>query len=84
MSGIVGIFASIGEHIPFTKSEKRGRADSEGSVCSFHYRGTVLLLIAFSILVTTTEWIAGIHNHLKEIIERNTKIFNIPIKVSKM
>ena len=68
MSGIVGIFASIGEHIPFTKSEKRYRADTEGSVCSFHYRGTVLLLLAFSILVTTTEWIAGIHNYLKDTI----------------
>ena len=60
MSGIVGVFASIGEHIPFKKKEKLGEVNSEGVICSFHYRGSVLLILSCALLVTTTEWIAGI------------------------
>ena len=59
MAGIVGLFASIGEHIPVLNKEKFGQPDPEGHVNSFHYRGTVLLIMAFCILVTCTEWISG-------------------------
>jgi len=53
------LFASIGEHIPFKKKEKIGEANSEGPVCLLHYRATVMIILAFSLLVTSTEWIAG-------------------------
>ena len=53
------VFASIGEHIPFKKKEKIGEANSEGPVCLLHYRATVMIILAFSLLVTSTEWIAG-------------------------
>jgi hypothetical protein len=59
MAGIVGIFASIGEHIPILKKEKFGEPNPEGKICSFHFRGTVLLILGFCILVTSTEWISG-------------------------
>ena len=53
------IFASIGEHIPFKKKEKIGEANSEGAINMLHYRATVLVILTFSLLVTSTEWIAG-------------------------
>lgn len=59
MAGIVGIFASIGEHIPILKKEKFGVPDPEGQISAFHYRGTCLLLLCFCIMVTCTEWISG-------------------------
>ena len=62
MAGIVGIFAAIGEHIPILKKEKFGVPDPEGKVAAFHYRGTCLLIIAFVLLVTCTEWISGMIN----------------------
>ena len=51
MSGVVGIFASIGDHIPILKKEKFGQPDPEGIIASFHYRGTCLLIFAFMIMV---------------------------------
>ena len=59
MSGIVGVFASIGEHIPILKKEKFGEPEPEGVISRLHYRLTVMLIIAFCLLVTTTEWVAG-------------------------
>ena len=56
---VYALFASIGEHIPFKKKEKIGEANSEGAVNLLHYRATVLIIIAFSLLVTSTELIAG-------------------------
>lgn len=59
MAGVVGLFASIGEHIPILKKEKFGLPDPEGIINSFHYRGTSLLILAFCLMVTCTEWISG-------------------------
>jgi len=59
MSGVVGIFASIGDHIPILKKEKFGQPDPEGLIASFHYRGTTLMIFGFMLLVTSTEWISG-------------------------
>ena len=59
MSGIVGVFATIGEHIPILKKEKFGEPKPEGEISRFHYRGTVMIIMAFCLLVTTTEWVAG-------------------------
>lgn len=59
MSGIVGVFASIGEHIPILKREKYTEPNPEGLVSSFHYRGTMMIIISCCLLVTSTEWVAG-------------------------
>ena len=56
---VYAMFSSIGEHIPFKKKEKIGEANPEGAVCPLHYRGSVLLILTFCLLVTSTEWIAG-------------------------
>ena len=42
------------------KKEKIGEANSELLTSSLHYRATVLLITVFCLLVTCTEWIAGI------------------------
>ena len=62
MSGIVGVFASIGEHLPVLNKDKFGEPHPEGSVNRMHYRGTVMIILAFCILVTTTEWVSGKHS----------------------
>jgi len=59
MSGVVGIFASIGDHIPILKKEKFGQPDPEGFIASFHYRGTTLMIFGFMLLVTSGEYISG-------------------------
>lgn len=56
---VYAIFASIGEHMPFKKKEKLGEANSEGAINLLHYRATVMLVMAFCLLVTSTELIAG-------------------------
>jgi hypothetical protein len=60
MSGIVGIFASIGDHLPgLLSKDKLHQPFTEGEINKCHYRWTSMLIIAFCIMVTTTEWIAG-------------------------
>ncbi len=59
MAGVVGLFATIGEHIPILKKEKFGEPCPEGEISRYHYRGTVMIIITFTILVTTTEWVSG-------------------------
>lgn len=56
---IVGLFASIGEHIPILKKEKLGEPDPEGHIKAAHYRGTTLLILGCCLLVTCTEWVSG-------------------------
>ena len=60
MAGIVGLFASIGSHIPILNKEKLLEPNPEGSISTLHYRGTTLLILGFSVLVTATDWISGI------------------------
>lgn len=59
MSGIVGLFASIGEHIPILNKEKFGQPNPEGKINAMHYRGTCLLILVMCLLVTSSEWISG-------------------------
>lgn len=59
MAGIVGIFAAIGDHIPILKKEKFCEPQPEGQIARFHYRGTTLIILAFCLLVTCTEWVSG-------------------------
>ena len=59
MAGVVGLFASIGEHIPILKKEKFGQPDPEGYINALHYRGTTILIMTFCLMVTCTEWISG-------------------------
>jgi len=56
---VYALFGSIGEHIPFKKKEKIGEANSEGAISLLHYRASVLVILTFSLLVTSTELIAG-------------------------
>jgi hypothetical protein len=60
---VYAIFASIGEHMPFKKKEKLGEANSEGAINLLHYRATVMLVMAFCLLVTSTELIAGMSKY---------------------
>lgn len=59
MSGIVGVFASIGEHLPILNKEKLAEPKPEGPISRFHYRGTAIMILSFCVLVTTTEWVSG-------------------------
>ena len=81
MAGIVGIFASIGEHIPILKKEKFGEPQPEGYISGFHYRGTVMIIIAFSILVTCPEWISGQFNFITSSFDTRPKSIKYSCKV---
>jgi len=59
MAGIVGLYATIGEHLPIFKMEKRFEPKPEGNIHRLHYRGTCLLILVFEIMVSCTEWISG-------------------------
>ena len=59
MSGIVGVFASIGDHIPIMNKEKLHEPKPEGAINRLHYRITATLIMSFCLLVTTTEWVSG-------------------------
>ena len=59
MADIVGVLATIGEHIPIFKKEKNWEPNPEGKINNLHYRGTCMIILVMCVLVTTTEWIAG-------------------------
>ena len=71
MSDMYAIFASIGKHMPMNKKEKIGEANSDLVTSSLHYRATVLLITVFCLLVTCTEWIAGIYLFLTTLTLEN-------------
>ena len=56
---IVALFASIGEHLPILKKEKYSAPDPEGKINALHYRATVMLILAMTLLVTSTDWISN-------------------------
>ena len=56
---IIGMFSSIGEHIPIFRDEKILEANPEGIVSKLHYRATCLILMAACLMVTCTEWVSG-------------------------
>lgn len=59
MAGIVGLFTSIGEHMPMFRKDKQLEACPESWVNRLHYRLTCLLLLVCTLLVTCSEWISG-------------------------
>ena len=59
MAGIVGLFTSVGEHMPMFRKDKQLEACPESWVNRLHYRLTCLLLLVCTMLVTCTEWISG-------------------------
>ena len=65
MSGLISLFASLGQHMPMNKKEKRNEANEEPFTSTLHYRATVLLITVFCILVTCTEWIGGRYQPFK-------------------
>jgi len=74
MAGIVGIFTSIGEHIPVLKKEKFCEPHPEGLILRAHYRGTTLLVLAMCLLVTSTEWIAGTDAIIDCLVSGNSPV----------
>jgi len=56
---MIGLFSSIGEHVPIFRKEKVTEASAEGLINRFHYRGTATLILICCLLVTCTEWISG-------------------------
>jgi len=74
MAGIVGIFASIGDHIPILNKEKFCQPQPEGLVLRAHYRGTCLMILCFCLLVTTTEWISGNDSVIDCLVSGNSPI----------
>ena len=59
MATMIGMFSSIGDHIPIFKREKLVEANPEGFVNKLHYRGTCMFLMVACIMVTCTEWVSG-------------------------
>ena len=77
MAGIVGLYASIGEHIPWiTNREKYLEAVSESWVNRCHYRYTSLLVLIFVIAVTATEWVASSES-LIDCLSHNAALDNV-------
>lgn len=56
---MVGLFSSIGEHMPLFREDKQLEATPESWVNRLHYRITCLLLLVAVTVVTCTEWISG-------------------------
>ena len=59
MATVIGLFSSIGDHIPIFREDKLVEANPEGFVNRFHYRGTCVFLLVACLMVTCTEWISG-------------------------
>jgi len=59
MAGMVGLFSTIGEHMPIFREDKLVEATPESWVNKLHYRITCMLLLVAVMLVTCTEWISG-------------------------
>jgi len=59
MATMVGLFSSIGEHMPLFREEKQLEATPESWVNRLHYRITCLLLLVAVTMITCTEWISG-------------------------
>jgi len=59
MATMVGLFSSIGEHMPIFREDKQLEACPESWVNRLHYRITCLLLLIAVTMLTCTEWISG-------------------------
>jgi len=59
MATMIGLFSSIGEHVPIFRKEKITEASAEGTILRFHFRGTAMLILICCLMVTCTEWISG-------------------------
>ena len=56
---MIGLFSSIGDHIPIFREEKLLEANSESFVNKLHYRLTSMVLLVMCMMVTCTEWVSG-------------------------
>ena len=59
MATMIGLFSSIGDHIPIFREDKLVEANPEGIVNRLHYRGTCMFLLVACLMVTCTEWVSG-------------------------
>jgi len=64
MSTVLGLFTSIGEHIPIFRKEKLEEPNTEGYVSRAHYRFTSVLIITMMLMVTCPEWISGKESYI--------------------
>ncbi|XP_040571919.2 LOW QUALITY PROTEIN: innexin inx2-like [Lepeophtheirus salmonis] len=62
MAGIVGVFATLGEHVPIFRRNKITEPSPEGEINRLHYRATCIIVLVMCLMVTCTEWIAGKEN----------------------
>ena len=59
MASMIGLFSSIGDHVPIFREEKLVEANPESFVNKLHYRGTCMFLLVACMMVTCTEWVSG-------------------------
>jgi len=59
MATMIGLFSSIGEHVPIFKRAKQLDVTAESTINRIHYRGTCLLILTMTLMVTCPEWISG-------------------------
>jgi len=59
MATMIGLFSSIGEHVPIFKRAKQLEPCAEGTINRLHYRGTCFLILVMCLMVTCPEWISG-------------------------
>ena len=59
MATMIGLFSSMGDHIPLFREDKLVEANPEGFVNRLHYRGTCMFLLVACLMVTCTEWVSG-------------------------
>jgi len=56
---MIGLFSSIGEHVPIFKRAKMLDITAESTVNRLHYRHTCFLILCMTLMVTCPEWISG-------------------------
>jgi len=56
---MIGLFSSIGEHVPIFKRAKQLDVTAESTVNRIHYRLTCFLILVMTLAVTCPEWVSG-------------------------
>ena len=59
MATMIGLFSTVGAHVPFFKKEKMLKVKPESLVSRMSYRATTTIILCFMVLVTCPEWISG-------------------------
>ena len=59
MATMIGLFSTVGAHVPFFKKDKMLKVKPESLVSRMSYRATTTIILCFMVLVTCPEWISG-------------------------